>query len=216
MTASKATSKTPATKTYHHGDLASELLNAAETELSENGIEAFSLRAVAKRAGVSHGAPAHHFTDARGLLTALAAIGYERFIETQNKRQRRAKADPKSQLVASGLGYIDFAVQNPALFRLMFSSEMPDRTNDKFAVVAHSAFNKLVADMQSVLEVDPYSDPIAMKDLMASWALVHGLADLMVSGRAERPMGFNQMTNAERDATLTDIILRVTEAKTKS
>mgnify|MGYP003726374833 CR=1 FL=1 len=60
-------------KTYHHGDLASELLRAAERELSENGIESFSLRAVAKRAGVSHGAPAHHFRDARGLLTALAA-----------------------------------------------------------------------------------------------------------------------------------------------
>lgn len=216
MAANKAISKISTRKRYHHGDLASELLSAAEKELSENGIEAFSLRAVAKRAGVSHGAPAHHFTDVRGLLTALAAIGYERLIKTQNNRQRLAKADPKSQLVASGLGYIDFAVKNPALFRLMFSSEKPDRDNETFSVVAHSAFNKLVADTQNVLGADPYTDPIAMKELMASWAIVHGLADLMIAGRTERPMGFDQMTHAERDAALADIILRASQKKTEA
>ena len=60
---------------YHHGDLRAALLRAAEAELNEAGIEAFSLRRVAKRAGVSHAAPAHHFRDVRGLLTALSAEG---------------------------------------------------------------------------------------------------------------------------------------------
>ena len=59
---------------YHHGDLRAALLAAAEAELAERGVEAFSLRQVAKRAGVSHAAPAHHFGDAQGLLTALAAV----------------------------------------------------------------------------------------------------------------------------------------------
>ena len=208
MTASNlGTRKTPR-NSYHHGDLASELLRAAEAEISENGIESFSLRALAKRAGVSHGAPAHHFKDVRGLLTALAAVGYERFVEAQNKRQRSAKSDPKSQLVASGMGYIDFAVENPALFRLMFSSEGPDRTNDEFNLAAISAFDKLVANIKGLVGSDPYVDPTAMMDVMASWAIVHGLADLMISGRTERPMGFGRMSRAERDAAITDLILR--------
>ncbi|PHR60338.1 MAG: TetR family transcriptional regulator [Robiginitomaculum sp.] len=209
MTQIKTSLGNSARKKYHHGDLASELLRAAEAELSENGIESFSLRAVAKRAGVSHGAPAHHFTDVRGLLTALTAIGYERFVRAQNHRQQLAKSDPKSQLVASGLGYIDFAMQNPALFRLMFSSEKPDRSNERLAISARSAFDKLVTDAQNIHDADPYHDPIAMMDVMATWALVHGLADLMISGRMEQPMGFTQMAQLERDAAFTDIILRV-------
>ena len=65
-----------ATKTYHHGDLRNALLDAAETVLAARGVEAFSLRACAKEAGVSHAAPAHHFRDVAGLLTALAARGF--------------------------------------------------------------------------------------------------------------------------------------------
>lgn len=192
---------------YHHGDLRSELLNAAESILSEKGVESFSLRAVAKRAGVSHGAPAHHFTDVRGLLTALAAIGYERFINCQNDRQRLAKADPESQLAASGLGYIDFALENPALFRLMFSSEKPDKSDDHLARVANAAFNKLVNDIQNVRQIDPYIDSAIMQEVMTAWAVVHGLADLMIAGRAGRAIAFEQMTSAARDAALSDLIL---------
>lgn len=206
--AAKDTPKPSPRKGYHHGDLASALLRAAEKELSENGMEAFSLRAVAKRAGVSHGAPAHHFGDVRGLLTALATQGYQRLIKAQNTRQRKAKPDPKSQLAASGLGYIDFAIKNPALFRLMFSSEKPDRTDDRFFDVALEVFNKLVSDTQKVSGKDPYRDRETMKELMASWSIVHGLAELMISGRAERPMGFDKMTKAERDAVIIDIIQR--------
>ncbi|MEI5579289.1 helix-turn-helix domain-containing protein, partial [Streptomyces brasiliscabiei] len=65
---------------YHHGDLRRALLVAAEHELEEKGIEGFSLRGVAKRAGVSHAAPLHHFKDTRALLTALAGVGFERFL----------------------------------------------------------------------------------------------------------------------------------------
>jgi AcrR family transcriptional regulator len=114
------------TRPYHHGDLRAALLRAAEEELTANGVEGFSLRAVAKRAGVSHAAPAHHFGDVRGLLTALCVEGFNRFLATQHAREAAAALDPRSQLVASGLGYVDFALANPALFRLMFSSNLPD------------------------------------------------------------------------------------------
>lgn len=215
MTTAKPGATNTERNSYHHGDLASELLRAAEAEISENGIEGFSLRAVAKRAGVSHGAPAHHFTDVKGLLTALATIGYERFVEAQDNRQRLAKSDPKSKLIASGLGYVDFAVENPALFRLMFSSEKPDRTANKFHLAALAAFDKLVADVRDVVASDPYDDPAAMMDVVASWSIVHGLAELIISGRTERPMGFSQMSRAERDVALADIMFRAIRSKTE-
>lgn len=195
-------------RTYHHGDLASELLRAAELELSENGIESFSLRAVAKRAGVSHGAPAHHFKDARGLLTALATTGFQRLVAAQEARQKHAAADPLSRQVAAGLGYIDFALANPALFRLMFSSEKPDRTSDDLAKASFAAFDKLVTGVEGLVGENPHTDRNAMKDVMASWAMAHGLADLMVSGRADRPMNFSDMPQSEIDQILTDLLAR--------
>ena len=84
---------------YHHGDLRAALLAAAETELDERGVESFSLRGVARRAGVSHAAPAHHFRDVRGLLTALAAEGFARFLAAQRAREAAAGADPHNRMV---------------------------------------------------------------------------------------------------------------------
>jgi AcrR family transcriptional regulator len=196
-------------KTYHHGNLASELLKAAEQELALNGIEAFSLRAVAKRAGVSHGAPAHHFGNATGLLTALAANGYERLVEAQEKRQLAATPDKTAQFVALGLGYLDFAEANPELFRLMFSSEKPERTNEAFNAAAQAAFGKLVDGVSEMLGADPYGDPVAMKQVVASWAIVHGLADLLISGRLDAPMASADISKTLRDAVLSEIMLRV-------
>ena len=111
---------------YHHGALHDALLGAAEAELAETGLEAFSLRRVAKRAGVSHAAPAHHFGDAGGLLTALAAEGFRQFTATMTAQEALAAPDPRARMIAAGLGYIGFAAQRPALFRLIFSSDRPD------------------------------------------------------------------------------------------
>lgn len=193
---------------YHHGDLKRSLLEAAEAELSEKGIETFSLRAVAKRAGVSHSAPAHHFGDATGLLTELAALGYQRFIETQKTFQRRAAQTPEARLVASGLGYVEFAQQNPALFRLIFSSERPDRSAPMLSEQADAAFEHLVDDVRHISKTDPHTDPLAMTDVMAAWAIAHGLADLMIAGRWKRIPFLADFTPAQRDVVFADIILR--------
>ena len=203
MTPKPMTSKS----NYHHGDLRRALLLAAEQELSEKGVEAFSLRGVAKRAGVSHGAPAHHFEDARGLLTALAAVGYQRFIEAQEQRQKTALKDAESQLAASGLGYLDFATRNPALFRLMFSSERPDKSASLLAKGADAAFEKLVSDVAQVTKTDPHHDERAMTDVAAIWSITHGLADLLIANRLSRFSFLAQMTGIQRDEKLSEIIL---------
>ena len=172
-------------RSYHHGNLFSVLLDSAEQELIERGIEGFSLRGVAKRENVSHAAPAHHFGDANGLLTALAARGFERFIQRQRDFRQRAPSDPRAQLEASGVGYVVFALENPAIFRLMFSSDRPDFDDPDLQQVAESAFEELVEHVRGVTEdkSSPKKDSAMMLDVAAAWAVAHGLADLLVAGR---------------------------------
>jgi len=183
---------------YHHGDLRSALLTAAEAELAERGIEAFSLRSVAKRAGVSHAAPAHHFGDVKGLLTALAAEGFRRFLAAQSAREAVAAPDPASQLVAAGLGYIDFAMQRPALFRLLWGSEWPDFKNADLSQAALASYQHLV-DQVSAAGGRTVADESAM------WAIAHGLADLLSAGRM---MSIGSFAAPERDLVIAGILRR--------
>ena len=201
----------PTKDPYHHGDLKRALMDAAEIQLTQNGVERFSLRAVAKQAGVSHGAPAHHFGDAQGLLTAIAARGYKRFIAAQDQREQRAPKDPMAKLAASGLGYLDFAIANPALFRLMFSSDKPDKSNPLLASAADDAFEKLVAHVQTITHIDPHVNRLAMSHVLAAWAMAHGLADLLVSNRLGRATFLAELSTEARDAFFAEIILRAME-----
>jgi len=188
---------------YHHGDLRAALLAAAEAELEARGIEAFSLRSVAKRAGVSHAAPAHHFGDVNGLLTALAAEGFRRFVANQAAWEDRAGDDPAARLVESGLGYIAFAQANPALFRLMFASDRPDFAEEALCEAADAAFGQLAAACEAVAA--RRGGAALPADVEATWAIVHGLADLLASGRLKRLAG---LPGAEREAELRGIIAR--------
>ena len=167
---------------YHHGDLRAALLRAAEDELVERGADGFSLRGVARRVGVSHAAPAHHFADTGALLAALAAEGFRRFLATQRARQARAAADPRAQLLAAGAGYIEFAASHPALFRLMFASDRPHRDDPDLTQAACAAFDHLAV---CVAATGAPGTPPARADLVAAWAMAHGLADLMNAGQLD-------------------------------
>ncbi|MEO1656748.1 MAG: TetR/AcrR family transcriptional regulator [Pseudomonadota bacterium] len=208
MSASPQISPTGGKSSYLHADLHRLLLDAAEIELAQKGVEKFSLRSVAKRASVSHGAPAHHFGNVDGLLTALATRGYARFIAAQDRRENLAESCPRAKLAASGLGYIDFATAHPALFRLMFTSERTDKSNPSLADAANAAFEKLTSHIEAIQGRDPHRDQLAMADVLACWGIAHGLADLMISGRLGRATFLAQMDAAERDAFFSDIILR--------
>jgi AcrR family transcriptional regulator len=190
---------------YHHGDLRPALLESAESELAERGIEGFSLRGVAKRAGVSHAAPAHHFRDVNGLLTALAAEGFRRFLDKQKSRQRKAAADPAAQLIASGLGYIDFAVAHPALFRLMFSSDRPNHDEPELRRAASAAYQQLLDDVRGVRGAAPGQTDPAPLEVMRTWAVAHGIADLITSKRLKH---LAALRKDERDAVLTEMLRR--------
>ncbi len=184
---------------YHHGALHDALLAAAEAELAETGLEAFSLRRVARRAGVSHAAPAHHFGDVVGLLTALAAEGFRQFIAAMTARQARASPDPQAQMVAAGLGYIVFATERTALFRLIFSSDRPDFGAPDLAAGSSQAYEHLSG---LVAARTGRKDPV---DIAALWAVAHGLADLMAAGRMD---AIRQLSPADRDRAFAEILAR--------
>jgi AcrR family transcriptional regulator len=197
----------PERQGYHHGDLRRALLEAAEIELAEKGPEGFTLRGCAKRAGVSHAAPAHHFGDVAGLLSALAAEGFERFLKTTSARMGTADpGDARARLVAMGLGYIEFARANPALFSLMFSSRKADFQEDRLQRAATASFEQLVAGVGAVAGVDPLTTREGRRQLAATWAIVHGLAHLLLSQR----MKFLQdQSSEELEEDLAAIVSRV-------
>jgi AcrR family transcriptional regulator len=195
--------------TYHHGDLRKALLDAAEAELAENGLEGFTLRGCAKRAGVSHAAPAHHFKDANALLTALAAVGHERFAKAMQKRQA-GEATAEGRLVGAGLGYLDFARANPGLLRLMFASQRPDYSDPELAECGFRSFCVLTDAVRDLTGLDPFKNRTAMLDAMAAWSVVHGLAQLLLAGQL--PIS----TDGDPDATYAEIISRALPGSNRS
>jgi AcrR family transcriptional regulator len=162
---------------YHHGDLRAACVRAAMELLEEGGETALSLRAVARRAGVSPAAPYRHYADREALVSAVAAVGYRELAE------RLAAAHPSpstpAQLASVAIAYVQFALERPALFRIMFG-EPCDRDNDE-RVAATAAVSLYVR------EIVQRSFPQADADALATaiWALVHGLALLHLDGKLD-------------------------------
>jgi AcrR family transcriptional regulator len=187
---------------YHHGDLRAALLAAGEAELAASGIEAFSLRRVARRVGVSHSAPAHHFGDTDGLLDALATEGFRRFLAAMEAREAQApRDDPRARVIGSGLGYVDFAEASPALFRLMFATERKPNKSAELVAAGAAAFRHLADGIARLRGVSPFEDTAVMVDVMAAWSMVHGFAELMIFRRLPP-------SATARDEVLTDLMRR--------
>lgn len=194
---------------YHHGDLRRTLLEAAEWELEDKGIEGFTLRGCAKRAGVSHAAPAHHFKDANALLSVLAAEAFARLTEAMEDRQAAAAPEPHARMVAAGLAYLDFALARPAMLRLMFASERPDHETPELKEEAGKAFDLLVRSVKALRTEDGRKGSDLNEEVAAIWAVVHGLAELAVSGRMKF---MPELFGPDRDAVASRIIAQALPA----
>jgi AcrR family transcriptional regulator len=163
--------------TYHHGNLRAALLRAAMESLEESGETALSLRAVARRAGVSPTAPYRHYADREALVSAVAALGYRELAE-QLAAAHPSPSTPE-QLARVATAYVQFALERPALFRVMFG-EPCDRDNDE-RVTATAAVSQYVRAI--VERTFPQADAEALGT--AIWALVHGLAFLHLDGKLD-------------------------------
>jgi AcrR family transcriptional regulator len=168
---------------YHHGDLREALISAAEEILRERGATGFSLREAARRAGVSPGAPAHHFGDSRGLLTAVAARGFERLAD--ELRAATAEAPRDGRLRALGAAYLRFAQENGPLFGIMWLRDLLNPTDANYLAAGRAAFNVLER-VATGKEVPVATSPhIPDPAVVAVWATVHGLAKLTLDGALE-------------------------------
>jgi AcrR family transcriptional regulator len=183
---------------YHHGDLATACVHAAMELLEEDGGTAgLSLRAVARRAGVSPGAPYRHYADRDALISAVAAVGYRELAGCM-AAAHAAPATP-DDLVAIGIAYVEFALGRPALFQLMFGAPC-DRENAE-RVAATMAVWELVSG--GVRATFPDCDVEAMSN--AVWSLVHGLAFLHLDGKfdASEPVAVSNRVGAAIRGILT-------------
>ncbi len=170
--------------TYHHGDLRAALIRAADELIAENGIEGFSLRTAARRAGVSQSAPAHHFGSTKGLLTEVALLAYERSGEYLEKAGQ--VDDPAAYLRALILAFVTFAMDNPGHFRLMFRHDLIHRDDPRFSEVAGQPGTRLslaVAAYHGKAEIDPgrFDDTA---DLFGALSTLHGIAHLVLAEKA--------------------------------
>jgi AcrR family transcriptional regulator len=166
---------------YHHGELREALVSAGRTLLEEKGLRGFTLRECARRAGVSHAAPAHHFASLNDLLAEIATRGFAELTEAMAGEARRAGADATRRLVGQGVGYMAFAAANPMLFRLMFNRE-----TDAFETPALEGAARVMRDLHSsAIEAALPRAPAEVKMRMSdfAWATVHGFITLVLEGQ---------------------------------
>lgn len=176
---------------YHHGDLRAALIAAAEDELIDKGVDAFSLRGAAKRAGVSHAAPAHHFRDASALLDALAAAGFARLTVAMRNEQTSAGSGRKEQLIAAGIGYVQFALENSELLQLMFATSRRRGDDAELQRNSEAAFSVLVNGVGQIRGREVFQSDAGWRDVAACWAMVHGYAQLAIAGKMEFVTGLD-------------------------
>ncbi|MFI6999859.1 TetR/AcrR family transcriptional regulator [Nocardia sp. NPDC050175] len=156
---------------YHHGDLRATILAAAADQIASDGVDAVSLRELARRAGVSHAAPAHHFGDRAGVLTALAIEGFE--LLTAELAQ--AGADFREVAVA----YIRFAREHPGHFDVMFRHSLLRADDPRLDAARLGAASALRSGVSVIHPADADQQQATQ---LAAWSLVHGFAALWREG----------------------------------
>jgi AcrR family transcriptional regulator len=185
---SAASPKDPSS--YHHGNLRAALLQAGRELTAERGLEGFTLRQVAQRAGVSHAAPYHHFPDKAALSEGLAVAGYQELERRLKAAKNRTKGPASAKVEALGIAYVRFAIERSAEFQLMNRPELRRQPNSRCRTEPHlalpraarAAFNVLLeaitAGQQDGSVVPGDIDQLAL----ACWSIVHGFAMIILDG----------------------------------
>jgi AcrR family transcriptional regulator len=173
-------------KPYHHGHLRETLLKAAIQLIAEVGPAGFTLREVARRAGVSHNAPYRHFPDREDLLVAVAAQGFRELTQAMRAAAGQ-EGNALGQLKRAGLAYVEFALRRPEHFAVMFDAPVSKRQTPDSAKAAEEAFGTLLNLVKSCQDEGrlPSGDlrPLAL----LAWTMVHGIAKLATAKRLPYP-----------------------------
>lgn len=161
---------------YHHGDLPNGLRHAAAELLAERGVAGFSLREVARRAGVSHAAPAHHFGDAEGLLTSVAIEAFQH-LTAETEAAVAGIEDPVEALAQVGRAYVSISVRHPGHCAIVFRKDAIDADDPDYQLWGERAFEVLRSTIQRLAdERNPDLDVLQASFLCH--AMVQGLVEL--------------------------------------
>jgi AcrR family transcriptional regulator len=175
---------------YHHGDLRRTLIDAALDVIATSGPGHLSLRALARSAGVSHAAPAHHFGDKSGVFTAIATEGFELLYESQ--LGTRESVDPGETLLPLAVNYVLFAIEHPSHYEVMWREDLYNRGDPSLRAARQRVFEvfyQSVAAGTGELEPAPFRGAVA-----AAWSIVHGFATLWLSGNLTEFLGTDPVT----------------------
>ena len=178
--------KNTAERGYHHGDLRDALIRAADELLSERGLEGFTLRETARRAGVSPAAPSHHFGGTAGLLTEVAAVGYQELAD--RLKIAGETRTPAECLKAQGVAYVRFAVDFPGRFHLMFRHDLllkEQPSLEQATGQARDALEKTVLAIRGQPE-NAELDAEGEAMLIGIWSTAHGFAHLTLDKKLAR------------------------------
>lgn len=181
-----------ATRRTEPADLRQRILDTSRAVLDELGAAGLSLREVARRAGVTHQAPYHHFADRESIVAELVTQGFGELERRLAKAHARG-ADASATLVASGLAYVVFALDNPGVFRIMFRTDLCDHARFPQTQAAGQRARGELLHLVRLLhggETGPADEALAT----LHWAQVHGLACLLLDG----PLGEKMQSRRER------------------
>jgi AcrR family transcriptional regulator len=205
----------PNIRPYHHGDLRRALIDGALALVTEEQDWTFSLREVARRAGVSHNAPYNHFDDKQDLLVAVAAAGFERL----RGRMRAAVTGivPADQaLLACGRAYLESALENPALYRLMFGPELGKAKGGRPAAARAAGEDAKTVLIEIIVRgarsgafaVAPDDPEDQGKAVFFAWSMVHGLTMLLLDDFLEMELSVDDLMQEIERALLNGLLPR--------
>jgi AcrR family transcriptional regulator len=169
-------------KPYHHGNLREALLEAAIRLIAEVGPTAFTLREVARRAGVSHNAPYRHFQDRDDLMAAVAAQGFRELTRAMIEAAA-PKSDALERLKHAGLAYVTFALRRPEHFTVMFDAPISKRKHPDSAAAAEESFATLLGFVKGCQDAGRLPSGELRQMALLAWTMVHGIAKLATTGR---------------------------------
>jgi AcrR family transcriptional regulator len=170
--------------TYHHGNLKEALIAAGLEILSEQGVEGLSLRNVAKKVGVSHTAPYNHFSDKQALLAAISTAGHEQLYQTLSDTFKKSKTDCTEIIPEIAWAYLQFALDDPGRFKLMFSGALEEESNhpdyQQVALKNIAVLEQIITDCQASGQLPASQVQLAAIKL---WSTVHGYTILMLENQ---------------------------------
>jgi len=169
-------------KPYHHGNLKEALLEAGIRLIAEVGPTAFTLREVARRAGVSHNAPYRHFRDRDDLMAAVAAQGFRELTRAMIEAAA-PKSDALERLKHAGLGYVTFALRRPEHFTVMFDAPISKRKHPDSTAAGEESFATLLGFVKGCQDGGQLPSGDLRQMALLAWTMVHGIAKLGITGR---------------------------------